>query len=121
MEPMSGCWIWNASLNPGGYGQICTRTGHPALAHRVSYELNRGPIPKGLTLDHLCRNRCCVNPDHLEAVTMTLNVLRGIGPTAVNARKTICKRGHALTQDNVHLWRNMRFCKACIRIRQGRA
>jgi len=74
-EP-SGCWIWTGSLNGKGYGQMYWR-GRVWAAHRVSYALLGGPLMDGLELDHLCRNRPCVNPDHLEQVTHRVNVVRG--------------------------------------------
>lgn len=72
----TGCWIWVGRLNRNGYGRICLG-GREPMAHRVSYELHVGPIPDGLVLDHLCRVRCCVNPFHLEPVTVQVNTLRG--------------------------------------------
>jgi len=112
----SGCWVWTGSITKG-YGQICVRTGRPELAHRVAYQLLRGDIPIGLELDHLCRNRACVNPGHLEVVDNRTNCLRGIGPTAINARMTHCKRGHELNGSNVNVYRGMRFCRACAHLR----
>ncbi len=94
----SGCWIWLAAKQSRGYGNYRSR-----LAHRVSYEMNKGPIPKGLTLDHLCRNRLCVNPDHLEPVTQLENNMRGEGVTARNRRKTHCSNGHPLTPGNIKI------------------
>ncbi len=88
-----GCWLWVGFRNPLGYGHISINK-RPHQAHRVMYELFKGPIPDGLTLDHLCRNPSCVNPDHLDPVTMRENTLRGIGPSAMNAVKMLCKRGH---------------------------
>jgi hypothetical protein len=83
-------------------------------AHRLFYEQLVGPIPDGLQLDHLCRVRHCVNPDHLEPVTQTANVLRGIGPTAVNAGKTHCVHGHPFTPDNTYINKQgNRHCRAC--------
>jgi hypothetical protein len=80
----------------------------------VAYELAIGPIPEGLTIDHLCRNRGCVNPAHLEAVTNRTNLLRGDGIAALNARKTHCKRGHEFTPENTYVWREgTRACRAC--------
>lgn len=85
-------------------------------AHRVSYETFVGPIPAGLTLDHLCRNTLCINPAHLEPVTIKENVLRGDGPTARNARKTHCDRGHAFDETNTGPNANGgRSCRACKR------
>jgi len=80
------------------------------MAHRAVYESERGPIPEGMTLDHLCRNRGCVNPDHLEPVTNRENILRGVSPSAVHAAKTHCRCG--LDYDSVD--RNgFRYCSRC--------
>jgi len=109
------CWWWMASLNRYGYGQF--RLGSQVcLAHRLSWELvNGNPVPAGKVLDHLpvCRNRQCVNPAHLEPVTPLVNTLRGEGPTAINARKTHCIRGHEFTLENTGRDRGQRFCRTC--------
>lgn len=83
----NGCWEWTATVNVNGYGstQLGGRKGKRVYAHRLSYEAYKGSIPEGLDLDHLCRNRKCVNPDHLEAVSRKINAHRGDGPRA--ARK----------------------------------
>lgn len=117
IDPETGCWLWNGFLGSGGYGQIVVQH-RTHYAHRISYELHRGPIPEGMQLDHLCRVRRCVNPDHLEPVTPRLNTLRGTGPTAVNAQKTHCFRGHPLTPDNLDarlLRQGERVCVHCRR------
>ena len=88
-----GCWTWTGYVDPRGYARISVEN-RPQFIHRFSYELHKGPIPEGLTIDHLCRTRHCVNPAHLEAVTDRENILRGISAVAVNARKTACPRGH---------------------------
>ena len=90
-------------------------------AHRVAYELMRGPIPDGLTLDHLCRNVGCVNPDHLEPVTMKENILRGYSPAAQAARRDECAHGHAYTPENTYRYANgSRRCRICQRAAQAR-
>lgn len=106
------CWPWTGAMQGQGYGQY----GKPMrLAHRISYEFFVGPIPEGLTLDHLCRNRQCVNPSHLEPVTRGENVLRGESLPARNARKTHCPKGHPYDDINTYVSPNTgwRQCKAC--------
>lgn len=106
------CWFYMDGLNHNGYGQFWTGTNN-VRAHRFSYEILIGPIPKGMQLDHICRNRNCVNPKHLEVVTQKENVLRGIGLTAINSRKKFCIRGHPLTPENTYNSRKQRTCKKC--------
>jgi len=94
-EPNSGCWLWAIAFNRGGYGRA-TQHGRAASAHRAVYEAFVGPIPPGLQIDHLCRNRLCVNPAHLEPVSAKENIRRrGLtGMGARHAAKTTCPRGH---------------------------
>lgn len=92
------CWLWTASTaGAAGYGRLW-RNGKAVRAHRLVYELLVGPIPAGLELDHLCRNRPCVNPAHLEPVSGAENLRRGEGFGGTNARKTHCPRGHEYTR-----------------------
>ena len=108
------CWNWTGSLNVGGYGHWQPTKGTTSMAHRYSYEQIVGPIPEGLVLDHLCRNRSCVNPEHLEPVTQRVNNLRGIGFAATRAAQTHCKWGHEFTLENTYVTkRNQRYCIAC--------
>lgn len=121
----SGCWIWMASIGSGGYGKfgVGARPGKKLsqgsvsrAAHQVAYELMFGPIPEGMDLDHLCRVRCCVNPQHLEPVTHQENCRRGIAAevaTARNRAKTHCPRGHEYTPENTFVTQGGRKCKAC--------
>jgi hypothetical protein len=94
-----GCWIWTRATDGNGYG-VFQLEGRARASHRLAYELWNGPIPNGLCLDHLCRVKRCVNPDHLEAVSYRENTLRGISPVARNASATVCKNGHPLTPAN---------------------
>lgn len=115
IDPTSGCWNWKLYVNAEGYGSICVNKKHWA-AHRFSYVTFKKNIPKGLVIDHLCRNTSCVNPDHLEPVTNKENIMRGNGICVINARKTHCKRGHAFTKQNtLHKNGNLnhRTCRAC--------
>lgn len=103
------CWFWTAAVNRNGYGLIgVTVDGHrkTRLAHRVSYEAFIGPIPDGMVLDHRCRNRACVRPDHLDPVTQEVNVRRG----ASTERRTHCGNGHEFTKANTR-W--VRVCITC--------
>ena len=111
-EPNTGCWLWAANCNWNGYGLLKVKRVTYA-AHRYVYRAMRGAIPSNLTLDHLCRVRSCVNPSHLEPVTMRINTLRGNAVTALNFAKTHCLRGHEFTVANTYLWKGHRACKAC--------
>lgn len=101
-DAQSGCWLWIAALDRLGYGSF-KRT----KAHRWAYEHFVGPIPAGRELDHLCRNRSCVNPDHLEPVTHAENMARG-----ANAVKTHCPAGHGYEQ-TARIWHGRRHCRLC--------
>lgn len=126
-----GCWEWNGYVDPKGYGRMGVYR-RVEQAHRMAYVLFVGPIPEGLEIDHLCRNRRCVLPEHLEAVTRKENMRRGLQshtagrncgvtiPVPHNALKTHCPRGHSYAE---HAWRDTygwRRCLACKREREGR-
>ncbi len=117
VDASGDCWEWTAGCFDTGYGAFAAQydDGYkPRGAHRVAWRLLVGPIPHDLTIDHLCRNRACVNPDHMELVTRGENSVRGYGPTAKNRRKTRCKRGHPFDEENTYItpqgWRQCREC-----------
>ena len=109
------CWLWLGAKKTNGYGRI--RNGRDIYVHRFAYELLVGTIPKGLTIDHLCRNRACVNPAHLEAITNKDNILRGKGLSAREAQRTHCPYGHPYDLFNTYHYRRggqeQRQCRQC--------
>lgn len=120
LESSSGCWEWTGPLSTAGYGQLFIE-GKNRPAHRISYEAHVGPIEDGLHIDHLCRNRKCVNPSHLEPVTPLENIMRGEGIMAQNARKTHCDRGHEFDAGNTYLMPDgNRMCRTCRNIAKAK-
>ncbi len=121
----NNCWNWTGSIQTTGYGAI-SWNGNMKLAHRMSYEDFYGEIDNDLHVDHLCRNKSCVNPTHLELVTQRENTLRGIGLGAKNSKKTHCKRGHKFDHKNTKKreyklkttgkLRIMRSCRLCLNL-----
>lgn len=112
LNPMTGCWEWLACTDGAGYGMFRFEGRHHR-AHRLWYQLTVGTIPPKLHTDHLCRNPGCVNPMHLEPVTVRVNILRGTAPAALNAKKTHCMRGHEFTEKNTYRVRGNRTCRTC--------
>lgn len=126
----NGCWTWDGTKNSDGYGVVGMNGVHQARVHRLMYEAMRGPIAAELQLDHTCHDystcgggsdcphRTCCNPDHLKPVTGEENTLRGNAPSAINARKTHCLRGHVLAGSNLMAGQGARRkCKTCHRDR----
>jgi hypothetical protein len=119
------CWLWLGAHNGNGYGVIqrAGRASSQTYVHRVAWELERGPIPGGLEVDHLCRTRGCVNVRHLALVTHAENNRRGMTRSALNARKTHCPAGHPYDVANTYRppgAPNSRMCRACMAIREAK-
>ena len=108
----TGCWLWQASKNADGYGNFKYGKNSQG-SHRIAYEVLVQKIPNKLQLDHLCRTRHCVNPAHLEPVTQKENILRSESPSAKNAKKLFCARGHLLSAENLLICYSGRICKLC--------
>lgn len=116
---LNECWLWTKATNQKGYGAITYKGLKEKRVHRISYMLYVGKIKPGLSIDHLCRNRNCFNPNHLEAVTNKENIIRGHSPSARNKRKTKCKNDHALSGENLVIRKGKhgpeRNCRLCLR------
>lgn len=120
VDKTESCWNWKRGLR-NGYGAPWFKGRKSEYAHRISYELLVGKIPKGMEIDHLCRNRACCNPSHLEVVSAKENTLRGIGITAINSKKTKCINGHLFTLINTYKYKTKdgfikRYCRVCNRL-----
>lgn len=111
------CVVWQGAIDVDGYGRLSVGNKWKQ-AHRIEWERAYGPIPSHLQVDHICRNRACININHLELVTRKENILRGLGPTAINARRKVCVHGHTLEGDNLRIrWDGHRECIPCSRRR----
>jgi hypothetical protein len=115
-EPNSGCWLWTGGYGRKDYRRFSMKRGKMTSAQRAAYELYVGPIPAGLVIDHLCRNHACVNPTHLEPVTIGENVMRGDTRTAANAKKAACHLGHVYADVGIYRTGRRRNCMECRRI-----
>lgn len=114
------CWLWAGSTDRNGYGQRSWH-GKNYMIHRLMYENFIGPIPTGMTLDHLCRVPTCINPSHLQIVSHKTNIERGLGISSINRIKTHCANGHEFTEENtVYYHKQWRSCRQCYRDKYNR-
>ena len=120
VKKTKSCWNWKKSLR-NGYSVFHIPGLNSGYGHIFSYILLVGKIPDGLVIDHLCRNRGCVNPKHMELVTLGENSLRGLSLPAINLKKKVCVNGHEFSKENTLLMKdyrgNFRRCKECNRTR----
>ncbi len=114
-QTITKCWLYTGSFYGNGYGRIYDEQ-KEKLAHRIAYEVFVGPIPDGMVVDHMCRNKLCLNPKHLDAVTQGENAMRGIWEMSGTSRKDCCSRGHEYSGDNVRITPlGVRKCMICKR------
>lgn len=118
-DPETNCLVWTGPVTSSGYGHIQVGYGEGRRTvgvHVVAYETRLGSVPSGLVIDHLCRNRRCCNPDHMEAVTRRENTLRGASPPAVQAASATCAQGHPWAPETTYTGPNgKRRCRICLR------
>lgn len=119
VERSTGCWRWTAGCDADGYG-VFHMAGQARGAHRVAFELLVGAIPGGLQIDHLCRNRGCVNPAHLEPVTPRENQRRADVALGIRSAATHCPQGHEYSPENTYMAKTKRNCRACRRVSAAR-
>ena len=113
VEPNSGCWLWTGAWSKSGYGSFRVEN-KSQNAHRVAYKLYLGPLKNGMMIDHICRNRACVSPDHLRQVTPRQNILENsMSISAISAKRNCCKRGHVYVPGSFRITANKRVCKLC--------
>lgn len=122
-DQSTGCWNWDGCLNQKGYDMFNINN-HAYMSHRVAYTKFKNKIAAGKVLDHKCRNRKCVNPDHLREVSPKINALENsLGASAINNNRTHCKKGHEFTKENTRITLVktgkgvMRQCRACAKVR----
>lgn len=120
IEQNTGCWIWTAQKNKFGYSLFRGFKSISQSGHIFSYKFFKGGIPEGLELDHLCKNRSCVNPNHLEPVTHFINLERANHWSIKNKNKTHCIRGHEFNQENTYLLNGLRRCRVCKKLSRKR-